>query len=378
VKPAPRHRIVQLLATGGIGGAQGSVTDLAAALDPSRFAVEAVFLTDGPAVGRMRERGIPTTVLDEPDDRIAVRALADHLREHEADLLHAHMYRAELLGARAARIAGTPAVIGTVHSSRVRSEVDVAALAALTPLIDHLVAPSAFIADKIRREGRGATPISIIPSGVDVERFAPSTVARVETRRSLGIPAEAFLVGVVARLEAEKGHRHLIAAWPAIAEALPDAWLLIGGTGSLADALRSQAAGLSAAERVIFSWPPDDVPAMTAALDLAVLPSLREAQGVALLEAMASGTPVVASAVGGIPETVRDGIDGLLVSPADPDALAASVIRLAHDRTLRARLADAGRRRVEETFRLDASVSRMETIYVDALAPAGLARPADG
>jgi glycosyltransferase involved in cell wall biosynthesis len=93
---------------------------------------------------------------------------------------------------------------------------------------------------------------------------------------------------------------------------------------------------------------------------------------------MASGTPVVASAVGGIPETVRDGIDGLLVSPADPDALAASVIRLAHDRTLRARLADAGRRRVEETFRLDASVSRMETIYVDALAPAGLARPADG
>jgi glycosyltransferase involved in cell wall biosynthesis len=373
-----RHRIVQLLATGGIGGAQGSVTDLAAALDPSRFAVEAVFLTDGPAVGGMRGRGIPTTVLNEPDDRIAVRMLAEHLRERETDLLHAHMYRAELLGARAARLAGTPAVIGTVHSSRIRSEADVTALAAVTPLMDHLVAPSAFIADKIRREGRGATPISIIPSGVDVERFAPSTVARVETRRSLGIPAEAFLVGVVARLEAEKGHRHLLAAWPAIAEALPDAWLLIGGTGSLADALRSQAAGLSAAERVIFSWPPDDVPAMTAALDLAVLPSLREAQGVALLEAMASGTPVVASAVGGIPETVRDGIDGLLVSPADPDALAASVIRLAHDRTLRARLADAGRRRVEETFRLDASVSRMETIYVDALAPAGLARHADG
>jgi glycosyltransferase involved in cell wall biosynthesis len=172
---------------------------------------------------------------------------------------------------------------------------------------------------------------------------------------------------VVARLEAEKGHRHLLAAWPAVAEALPDAWLLIAGTGSLADALRSQAAGLSCAERVIFSGAPDDVPAMTASLDLALLPSLREAQGVALLEAMASGVPIVASAVGGIPETVRDGIDGQLVSPADPDALAASVIRLARDPALRARLADAGRRRVEETFRLDASVRRIEAIYADAL-----------
>jgi glycosyltransferase involved in cell wall biosynthesis len=82
---------------------------------------------------------------------------------------------------------------------------------------------------------------------------------------------------------------------------------------------------------------------------------------------MASGVPIVASAVGGIPETVRDGIDGQLVSPADPDALAASVIRLARDPALWARLADAGRRRVEETFRLDASVRRIEAIYADAL-----------
>ena len=146
------------MATGNVGGAQGSVTDLMLRLDPSRYESEAIFLTDGPAVDRMRQLNLPVTVIDEPDDRLAVRAIAAHLREREIDVLHAHMFRAELLGARAAHLAGTPAVVATVHSSRVRSADDIAALAAETPLIDHLIAPSEAIAAKIRREGRGGAP----------------------------------------------------------------------------------------------------------------------------------------------------------------------------------------------------------------------------
>jgi glycosyltransferase involved in cell wall biosynthesis len=343
------------------------------ALDPAAFAVEAVSLTDGPAVDRMRRHGMAVTVLDEPDDSVAVRRLAAHLRERRTDVLHAHMFRAELLGARAARLAGTPAFVATVHSSRVRSADDVAALAALNPLFDHLVAPSEFIAAKLRREGRGPVPLTVAPNGVDLERFAhPSPATRRAARTSLGVPVDAFLVGVVARLEPEKGHRHLLAAWPAVSEAIPQAWLVVAGTGSLDGSLRDQARAMpdEIAHRVVFAGDQTDVPALTAALDLAALPSIREAQGIALLEAMASGVPVVASAVGGIPETVRDDREGLLVPPVDPAALSTAIVRLARDESTRARLAASGRRRVEDRFGLDGSVRQITTVYEQALSEA--------
>jgi glycosyltransferase involved in cell wall biosynthesis len=368
-----RPRVVQLLATGNVGGAQGSATDLMRALDPGEFAVEAVSLTDGPAVDRMRRLGMAVTVLDEPDDGVAVRRLAAHLRERRIDVLHAHMFRAELLGARAARLAGIRATVATVHSSRVRSPEDVAALAALNPLFDRLIAPSEFVALKLRREGRGAVPTTVVPNGIDLERFAPpSPATRRATRASLGVPLDPFLVGVVARLEPEKGHRHLLAAWPAIAEAVPEAWLVLAGTGSLAASLRAQAQALpdGMARRILFAGDQTDVPALTAALDMAVLPSLREAQGIALLEAMASGVPVVATAVGGIPESVRHGREGFLVAPADPAALATAILRLARDEATRARFGASGRGRVEERFGLDASVRQTAAVYERALSDA--------
>lgn len=369
--PDSPRRVVQLLATGNVGGAQGSVTDLMLRLDPSRFAVEAVSLTDGPAIDRMRELHLPVTVLEEPNDQDVVRALAAHLRERETDLLHAHMFRAERLGARAAHVAGTPAMVATVHSSRVRSPGDVAALAAETPLVDHLIAPSEAIAAKIRREGRASVPITVIPNGVDLERFGAhrSNTEPVAIRATLGIPADAFLVGAVARLEPEKGHRYLLMAWPEIARALPDARLLLVGEGSLGAVLRAQASSLAAParEHVVFAGGQTDVVALTQALDLAVLPSLREAQGIALLEAMAARVPVVASAVGGIPETIWDWRDGLLVPPADPDALAAAVIRVSRDAGMRRSLSAAGRRRVEDRFDILESVRRIEAIYLEEL-----------
>jgi glycosyltransferase involved in cell wall biosynthesis len=368
----PRRRVVQLLASGSVGGAQGSVTDLMLRLDRSGFAVEAVSLTDGPAIDRMRRLDLPVTVLEEPDDQKAVRSLAAHLRERKADVLHAHMFRAELLGARAARMAGVPAVVATVHSSRIRSSSEISALAAENAFFDRLIAPSESIAHKLRHEGRGAVPITVVPNGVDLDRFGAhrSIAERTELRATIGIPADAFLIGVVARLEPEKGHRYLLAAWPEIVRAIPNAWLLLVGDGSLGSVLRAQATSspAPAGERVIFAGGQTDMAAWTRALDLAILPSIREAQGIALLEAMAAGVPVVASAVGGIPETIRDRVDGLLVPPANPDAQAAAVIRLSQDVGLRRDLALAGRRRVEDRFDIVESVHRMESVYVEELA----------
>lgn len=366
----PRPRVVQLLETGGMGGAQESAVALLLHLDRSRFEVEAVSLSGGASVRRLRELGVAVTVLGPQDDASTVRELAAYLRHREVDLLHAHMFRAELVGTLAAREAGTPVVVATVHSSRVRSPSDVAALAAVTPFIDRLIAPSAAIAAKVRREGRGAADITVVRNGVDLGRFGHPDAA---LRTRLGIPKDAFLIGVVARLEPEKGHRYLLDALPTIVEAVPHAWLLLVGDGSQTDALRARTRRLPlpARRRVVFAGLRTDVGAITGSLDVAILPSLREAQGLAVLEAMAARRAVVASAVGGIPETIRQGVDGLLVPPADPDALAAAVIRLARHPTLRNRLASSGRRRVEERFSMAASVRRVEGIYTEELARAG-------
>ena len=112
---------------------------------------------------------------------------------------------------------------------------------------------------------------------------------------------------------------------------MPDAYLLIVGEGSRREALEAQARDLRIAHRVVFTGRRDDVPAVTAALDVAVLPSYREAQGLSILEAMALSRPVVASNVGGIPEMITDGVNGLLVPPHDADALAAAIVRLLTD-----------------------------------------------
>jgi len=379
----PRPRVLQLLATGGTGGAQESVIALHRHLDRSRFEVEAVSLADGRAVRRLRELGIRVTVIPPQDDESIIRELVAYLRRRELDLLHAHLFRAELLGTRAAQEAGTPVVVATAHSSRVRSPADIAALAAVTPSIDRLIVPSAASATKVRAEGRGAADITVVPNGVDLDRFSPhrSSQGTAALRAALGIPPGAFLIGVVARLEPEKGHRYLLGAMPAIVNAVPDAWLLLVGEGSQTDALRAQAGSLplQARERVVIAGFQTDVESVTQALDVAVMPSLREAQGLALLEAMAARRPVVASAVGGIPETIRDGVDGLLVPPADPQALAAAVVRLAADRRLRDRLAASGRRRVEDRFSVAASVRQVEAIYEEELGRAGvLAAPSYG
>jgi glycosyltransferase involved in cell wall biosynthesis len=365
--------VLQLLATGGSGGAQESYTGLLLRLDRSRYDVRALSLSAGSAVHRLRSLGVAVEVIDQADDELAVRELAAWLRREEIDLVHAHMYRAEVIGTRAAVAAGVPVITATVHSSRVRSPEDVAVLASLTPAMDRLIVPSASIEHKVRSEGREGARFAVIPNGVDLSRFASTPMSTV--RDEFGIPASAPLVGVVARLEAEKGHRYLLEAWPEIVAQVPSAWLLAVGEGSALGALQEQAASLP---HVAFTGRRDDISALTADLAVAVLPSLREAQGISILEAMARRVPVVASAVGGIPEVITSGVDGLLVAPADPSALADALVSLLCDPVLRSRLGEAGYQTVADRFSIDAQVHRIEAVYDEELARAGVLLSATG
>ena len=369
----PRPRVLQLLATGGTGGAQESYTGLLLRLDRARYEVRALSLSAGSAVQRLRSLGLAAEVIDETDDELATRELAAWLRREEIDLVHAHMFRAEVIGTRAAIAAGVPVIMATVHSSRVRSAGDVATLASLTPQIDRLIVPSEAIRRKVAAEGRGDARYAIIPNGVDLSRFA--TPVACAFRREAGIPADAPLIGVVARLEPEKGQRYLVEAMPAVLAVVPDARLVVVGEGSELATLRSLARRIGVSGSVSFTGRREDVSALTADLTVAVLPSLREAQGISILEAMARRVPVVATAVGGIPEVITSGTDGLLVPPADPAALASAIVSLLTDRSLRDRIGEAGYRTVADRFSIDAQVRRTEVLYDEELARAGVLLP---
>jgi glycosyltransferase involved in cell wall biosynthesis len=136
--------------------------------------------------------------------------------------------------------------------------------------------------------------------------------------------------------------------------------------------LRALASALGVSHRVIFTGRREDVSALTADLTVAVLPSLREAQGISILEAMARRVPVVASGVGGIPEVITSGVDGVLVPPADPSALADAVLELLGDEALRRRIGEAGYATVRDRYSIAAQVQRTERIYDADLARAGV------
>ena len=228
--------------------------------------------------------------------------------------------------------------------------------------MDQLIAVSRAIEHKLVDEERTTVPVSLIYNGVDLDRYdhqEPCCTLPDE----YGMEPGSQIVGVVARLEPEKGHPTLLEAWPAVLRAVPDTYLLIVGEGSRRDALEAQARELRIAHRVVFTGRRDDVPAVTAALDVAVLPSYREAQGLSVLEAMALSRPVVASNVGGIPEMIEDGVTGLLVPPHDAEALAAAIVRLLRDHPYADTLGRAGHDLVHDRFCIELMVSAVESIY---------------
>jgi glycosyltransferase involved in cell wall biosynthesis len=431
-----RIRVVELLATGSSGGAQEHVYNLVTRLDRERYDVSVLALSGGPGVRRIDRTGASVCVLDDMSDNEAIAAVAAHLAAVDADVVHNHMYRAEVVGTQAAwalAAAGRrrPLVVGTVHSSRVRSEDDRDLIRRLTPQMDHLVAVSRAIVRKVEDEGRVGAPISLIYNGVDLDRYSEQAACRT-LPADYPIAPGAPIVGVVARLEPEKGHPTLLEAWPSVLQAVPNAHLLIVGEGSQRASLEARAAaagllaspplappnapspsepppnGMSPSDRspspsdrspsepliyqlasdsgarndtaprrgrrrqirpsVTFTGRRDDVPAVTAALDVAVLPSYREAQGLSILEAMALSRPVVASAVGGIPEMIDDGRTGLLVPPRDPEALAAALVRVLSDRPFAAALARGGHDLVHERFCVELMVRAVEAIYDEAVA----------
>lgn len=261
------------------------------------------------------------------------------LRRHRPDVVLALMKKDVRLTVPAARLLRIPAVVRHANDRPLRDHPYHRWLYGRLPEL-HVVNSEATRATLLRsapwlRPDR----VRVVLNCVEPGRFRAAAPA------PLGLPAGATVVGFVGRFERRKGLPDLLAAWPAVASAIPSAHLVLAGGGELDVEAAEAAASLP---RVHPLGIRDDVPAVMRALDLLVVPSHWEGFGMVALEGLAAGVPVIASRASSLPEIVRDGVDGLLVPPADPRALADAIIRVLRDPEATARFRAAGPARADE------------------------------
>ena len=225
----------------------------------------------------------------------------------------------------------------------------------------HYIAISQKIRAVLVGDGVAAGRISVVPSGIDPERFANDSAGAV--RREFGIEPGERVVLNVGHLVGIKGQRHLIESIPRVLDKVPRARFFIVGEGLLKDELEAAALALGLGRRLTLTGFRTDVGAFYRAADLFVMSSTSEGLGTAVLDAMALGIPVVASAAGGLPEAVADGVTGRLVPPADPEALAAGIAELLTDTEKAKRFGRAGRERALREFSVATMVERTIAVY---------------
>jgi len=304
-------------------------------------------------------------------DARATLALWRLLRRERPSLVHTHTSKAGAVGRLAAWLARVPAVIHTPHGhvfygyyGPVMSKLICLAERALAKITDRIVTLTDRGAQEhVQFKIAGPAKFVTIPSGVVLSTFRSLHVDPVLKRKALGLPAEGPVVGTVGRLVPVKGHAWLLRSIPFVLTEFPAAHFVLVGDGPLREELTWLAEELGIGRHVTFLGTREDVPECLTAFDLFVFPSLNEGMGLALIEAMVLGLPVVATTVGGIPDIVVDGETGTLVPPCDERALAAALVGLLQDPHRRRMYGEAARRRVDKRFDVVSAVRAIEALY---------------
>lgn len=383
MRSAEPLRVLYVVGNADLGGAENHVLALVRGLDSNHYRVQVVCPRPGPLVKSLRRLGVRVHTVDivkaAPGDEYelslpALWELASLVRRWHPDIVHSHLYPAHLHASLVAELQRVPAVLTTAHTLVVRP--GDSWLARLTQ--SRTIAVSQAAKDLLVRGGVPRSRIRVIRNGIEPRYFRDESAAGREIRRQLGIRDGAPVIGTIARLSPEKGHRQLLHIARDVLGQRPEARFLIVGDGPLKDELRTLAAGLGLTESVIFTGPRQDIPAVNHALDVFLLSSREEALPLAVVEAMAAGRPVVASAVGGVPEVVLDGATGFLCPPADHAGFVRAILTLIDRPDLRLELGARGRERARRRFGLARMVQQTVGYYHASMASGARARAASG
>jgi glycosyltransferase involved in cell wall biosynthesis len=361
------------------GGTRRHLVDVVEHLDPARFTVSVAcstrrdpgFLED---LRRLEGRGIRIHILPmhrsvrPVADVLAFQRLMRLLRRERFDVVHTHSSKAGFLGRVAARLAGVPRVIHTPHTFPFQMAVNPFARFCYLQLERF----AARFCDRMvcvcsgQRETAvslvGPARVAVVENGID--RLAPpDAAAREDCRRRLGLRPGDLVAGVVGRFTSQKGQLDFVEAARHVAAGAARARFMLVGDGELRRPIESaiEAAGLG--DRFVLIGSRADVSDVLPAFDVLVLPSLWEGLPYVLLEGLRAGRAVVATRTGGMADALRDGVNGLLVPPGDPAALAAAMLKLLENDTLRSMMGEHARETVASRYRMEDMMAALAALY---------------
>jgi glycosyltransferase involved in cell wall biosynthesis len=352
-----------------VGGAERHVVDLALALRREGHAVTVACSVSGSLAEPLEASRVPVRPIV---GRIVKRrvslpyawGLRKLLRSERFDLVHAHVYSSAAASALATAGTGTPLVV-TEHTEALWQGRNGRFFSRLMyRRVARVIAVSRAIRSRlIERDGVPPAIITVVPNSAPPSRGSHGDALPIPSELGQGP-----VVGMVARLQPEKGVTSFLKAAAHVAKEFPQARFVVVGDGPLREELFRLAEDLRVRERVLFLGFRPDAQALIKMMDVVAVPSVSEGTPLVVLEAMAAGVPVVASAVGGIPDQIRPGHEGILVPPGDTDALARALIKVLRDPELAQHMGEAGRLRAGTEFSHENMVRKVEAIYRDALA----------
>ncbi len=350
------------------GGAQRHVVDVVLALVAKGYDIDVAFARPGPLREELVGHGVQCFQLTARSvkrhaDREYSNCTFALLQDGDYGLVHSHMYASSVAAYNALRGTSLPLVV-TLHSEGLWQSPAARALsgrlyrharvviAVSGPLAESAAAAAGFPSDRIARIPNAVRPLALRAGPAPRQHCRESSPPRL---------------GVIARLEWEKGIDVFLQALTVLRARGMPVQALIAGDGSLRRDLRKQASRLCLEDTVLFLGELKDAESVLHSSRCLVVPSRSEGSPLVVLEAMTAGIPLVATTVGGIPDQVRHGRDGLLVPPEDPEALAEAIRTLLEDPILACRLADSARRRVSLRFSHRAMIHQLESVYARAL-----------
>jgi len=366
----PRPRVLLLGDTLNLGGTEGQFAEVACGLDRSRWDVDVCCVrAEGPLRARLEAVGLQPWSLGpssfkSPGLAVAILRLVAYLRRHAVRLVHCFDFYSNIVGVPAARLARTPAVIASQRDMgdlRSRSHQSIHSLA--LGLATHILVNSeAIVARLARKRAARRDRLGVISNGVDLTRFGPAVPP--------SNVSEVTKVGSLANLRPEKGLGQLVEAAGIVTRTAPGVRFVIWGEGPLRAELEARIRSLGLTDVVEMPGATRSPEKVLKQCHIFVLASLSEACSNVVLEAMATGLPVIATRVGGTPALVDDRRTGLLVPPDDAPALAQAILRLLETPAMATEMGAQGRARALAEFGVDRMLERIDAFYCRALGPA--------
>ena len=359
-------KVVHIVEDLKIGGIERVIAGIVRGIDKSRYEVCVWCLSRGGEIAdELNQEGFIVEILGMKSHRdpFFYLKLAKKLRREKIDILHAHGYTATTVGRLAAILAGVPTIFSHIHSTYLDfSKKQVFIEKFLSRWSEKIICCSKAVSD-FAAEFLGISPekIKVIYNGV--EPIGESSGKKAE----FGISEDAPVVGCIASLFPHKGHKFLLEAVKEVLRWNPKVKFILVGDGPLKNELEEFAREKGIEKNVIFTGVRKDVSDILSAMDVVVLPSSgREGLGIALIEAMAMKKPVIGTVIGGIPEVIEHGKNGLLVPPANPAALAAAIVSVLADKAKAKKMGEDGFEIFSRKFTARKMVSEIEKLYSEA------------